>query len=67
VITKDGQKRVLLVNKRDRLFQVTIAGMSGGQQVYVDQNSGFGPVASAKVSSDTLTLNGYSVSAVTLP
>jgi hypothetical protein len=57
----------LLVNKRDRPFQVTIPGISGGQQAFVDQISGFGPVGSAKLSSDTITLNGFSVSAVTLP
>ena len=67
VVTKSGKKRILLVNKRNRPFQVTIAGMSGGQQVFVDQNSGFGPVGSAKVASDTITLNGFSVTAVTLP
>jgi hypothetical protein len=67
VITKDGKKRILLVNKRDRPFQVTIPGISGGQQAFVDQISGFGPVGSAKVASDTITLNGFSVSAVTLP
>ena len=65
VVTKDGKKRILLVNKRDRPFQVTIPGISGGQQVYVDQTSGFGPVGSAKVASDTDTLNGFSVTAVT--
>ena len=67
VITKSGKKRILLVNKRDRPFQVTIAGISGGQQVYVDEVSGFSPPATAKLSSDTLTLTGYSVTAVTLP
>jgi hypothetical protein len=67
VVTKDGKKRILLVNKRDRPFQVTISGISGGQLVYVDQISGFGPPATAKVSSDTLTLTGYSVAAITLP
>ena len=67
VITKDGKKRILLVNKRDRPFQVTIPGISSGQQVYVDEVSGFSPPATAKLSSDTLTLTGYSVTAVTLP
>ena len=67
VVTKDGKKRILLVNKRDRPFQVTVPGISGGQLVYVDQISGFSPPATAKVSSDTLTLTGYSVAAITLP
>ena len=67
VITKNDKKRVLLVNKRDRPFQVTIPGARGGQQAYVDQITGYGPVASASLDSDSLTLNGYSVTAVTLP
>jgi hypothetical protein len=67
VIGKDGKKRVLLVNKRGRPFQVTIPGAGGGQQAYVDQVTGYGPVVSARLDSDSLTLNGYSVTAVTLP
>ena len=67
VITKNDKKRVLLVNKRDRPFQVTIPGARGGQQAYVDQITGYGPVASASLDSDSLILNGYSVTAVTLP
>jgi hypothetical protein len=67
VVTKDGKKRVLLVNKRDRPMKVGIAGCSGGTQVYADQTTGFQPPAATRLISDDVTLNGYSVSAVTLP
>jgi len=67
VITKDGKKRLLLVNKRDRSMKVSIPGASGGEQIYADQTTGFQPPAKTKLNSDEITLNGYSVAAVTLP
>jgi len=66
-VTQDGKHRVLLVNKRDRKFDVTVAGASGGQVDYVDQTTGFQPPASAKLSSDAVKLAGFSVAVVTLP
>ncbi len=65
--THDGKRRVLLVNKRDRAFEVSIAGASGGQLDYVDQTTGFQPSATAKLTADTVKLGGYSVAVVTLP
>jgi hypothetical protein len=66
-VTRDGKHRVLLVNKRDRTFDVSVVGASGGQVDYVDQTTGFQPPASAKLSSDTVKLAGFSVAVVTLP
>jgi len=65
--TQGGKKRVLLVNKRDRPFEVSIVGASGGQLDYVDQTTGFQPPAGAKLIADTVGLAGYSVTVVTLP
>ena len=67
VVTPQGKHRVLLVNKRDRPCEVTIAGAAGGQEEYVDQNTGLKPPASAKLEGDKVTLNGFSVAVVTLP
>ena len=67
VVTKDGKKRILLVNKSDRAMKVNIPGASSGEQTYADQTTGSKPPATMKLSSDVVTLNGYSVSAVTLP
>jgi len=67
VVTRDGRRRVLLVNKRDHSFDVSIPGASGGQQEYVDQTTAFQPPASQKLTGDKVTLNGFSVMAVTLP
>ena len=65
--TRDGKKRVLLINKRDRAFDVSVAGATGGQVEYVDQTTGFHPPGTAKLSTDTLKLGGFSVAVVTLP
>ena len=65
--TKDGKKRVLLVNKRDRTFAITVASATGGRVNYVDQTTSFHPPAMMKLTSDTLKLGGYSVAVVTLP
>lgn len=67
VITKDGKKRILLVNKRDRARKVNIPGAGRGEQTYTDQTTGSKPPVTLKLSSDDVTLNGYSVSAVTFP
>jgi hypothetical protein len=66
-VTRDGKHRVLLVNKRDRKFDVAVTGASGGQLEFVDQTTGFQPPAMTKLSSDTTSLGGYSVAVVTLP
>ncbi|MGA8441686.1 MAG: hypothetical protein WB714_25925, partial [Candidatus Sulfotelmatobacter sp.] len=65
--SRDGKRRVLLVNKRNRSFEVSIPGASGGQVDYVDQTTAFQPPASAKLTSDTVKLHGYAVAVVTVP
>src|SRR6202158_3791700 len=64
VVKPDGKRRILLVNKRDRQFDVAIPGATGGQEDYVDQTTGFDPPGSAKLASEKITLNGLSVAVV---
>jgi len=64
---QDGKKRVLLVNKRNRPFDVTVTGATGGRLDYVDQTTNFQPPSMMKLSADTVKLGGYSVAVVTLP
>jgi hypothetical protein len=66
-VTHDGKRRVLLVNKRDRTFDVAVTAANGGRVDYVDQTTAFNPPAHAQLSSDTVKLGGFSVSVVTLP
>ncbi len=65
--TQDGKRRVLLVNKRDRPFQISISNARGGKVELVDQTTAFQPPASSKLDSDDIRLAGFSVAAVTLP
>ena len=67
VVTKQGRKRLLLVNKRDRPFEVSIAGANGGEVVFVDQTTAMSPPVSTRLDSDKLKLSGFEVAVVTLP
>ncbi|PYX35133.1 MAG: hypothetical protein DMG81_18655 [Acidobacteria bacterium] len=67
VITKNGKKRVLLVNKSQNAMDVQLAGASGGQLEYADRTTGFDPAKKTYVNSDKISLNGFSVAVTTLP
>ncbi len=67
VITKDGKKRLLLVNKSQNAMDVQFAGAKGAQIEYVDQATGFDKPKKARLDSEEATLNGFSVAVVTLP
>ena len=67
VVKADGKRRILLVNKRNSRSMLRYLAQPEDQEDYVDQTTAFDPPASAKLTSDTLTLNGLSVAVVTLP
>jgi hypothetical protein len=65
-ITREGKRRILLVNKRDHPIEVSLAGVAGGYVQMVDQTT----TASAEIrkqSSDSITLPGWAVAVVGLP
>jgi hypothetical protein len=64
--TGDGRRKVLLVNKRERAFDVTIPGAEGAQVQLVDQTTGFQPPASNTNQGNRITLRGFAVAVVTL-
>ena len=66
-VTKGGKRKILLVNKRNHDLAVAIPGASGGHVDYVDVTSGWQPPATAKLTSESVTLHGFSVAVVTLP
>jgi hypothetical protein len=66
-VTRNGKRRLLLVNKRNRSFAVAVTGEAGGKVDYVDQTTGFKPPATAQLRGDRFTLEGFSVAVVTLP
>jgi hypothetical protein len=67
VVTKTGKRKILLVNKRDRNLELSMAGAADGRFDYVDVTTGFQPAASTKLSSDRLMIHGFSVGVVTFP
>ena len=67
VVAKTGQHRLLLINKRDRDLEVSIAGAGNSNIETVDTTTGFQPPASAKLDSDHLTLHPFSVAVLTSP
>ena len=66
-VTRDGKRKLLLVNQRDRDFDVSIAGSNGAEVMYVDQTTGFQPPATSHMNAEQITLRGLAVAVVTLP
>ena len=67
VVTRNGKRRVLLINKRNRQIELSIPGAANGQEEFVDVTTGFQQPSSANLSSDKITLRGFAVAAVTFP
>jgi len=66
-LTRDGRRKILLINQRDRMAEFSLPGATGAQEQYVDQTTAFQPPATAQLSGDTITLRGLGVAVVTLP
>ena len=66
-ITPQGKKKVLVVNKRDRVAQLLLPGATRARMEVVDQGTGFNPPSSSELTSEHLTLGGLAVAVVTLP
>ena len=64
-MTPQGKKKLLLVNKRDRTFQLSLAGVAHARMEVADQSTGVNPPASSEMTSGVLTLPGLAVSVVT--
>jgi hypothetical protein len=63
-LCRDNQRRLLLVNRRNREIEITVPQAGGASIQYVDQTTGFQPPASAKLAGDTVRLGGYAVAVV---
>ncbi|MGE5645373.1 MAG: glycosyl hydrolase family 39 [Acidobacteriota bacterium] len=61
--TRDGKRKVLLINKRDREIEVEIAGELAA---IVDQTTKGDPARIERLAGEPLTLPGYAVAVVTL-
>jgi hypothetical protein len=65
VVTKQGKHKLLLVNRRNQNFDLSVHGAAEGQLDFVDVTTGFRPPASTKLTSDTLTIHAFSVAVLT--
>jgi hypothetical protein len=61
-----GKRKVLLANKRAWPSEVTIAGIKGSAEQHVDEKTNFNPAVSQTLESDSVVLQGFAVSIVTL-
>jgi len=65
-IGTDGQRKVLLVNRRNRPFAISLAGAAGATFESVDQVSNSKAPATARLTGDTFNLPGFAVGVVSL-
>ena len=63
-VTRENQRRLLLVNRRNREIEITVPQAGGATIGFVDQTTGFQPPASARLAGETVRLGGYSVTVV---
>jgi hypothetical protein len=66
-VTPAGERKILLLSKRNRSCQVSIPGAAGSQVHFVDQTTKFEPPASTQLADATLELRGFGVAVVVLP
>jgi hypothetical protein len=65
-VTAEGKHKFLLLNKRNRAFNVMLPDADGAQVQTVDQTTNFQPPASSTLTGNQITLGGFGVAAVTL-
>jgi hypothetical protein len=66
-VSASGEKKMLLVNKRNQDAVVHLAGLAGAMEEHVDVRTGGGAIARGRVDADQLALGPFGVSVVTLP
>jgi len=66
-VTPQGERKLLLINKRNRPFEVSIPEAQSSDVTYVDQTTAFQPPATAQLSEGRLPLSGFEVAVVKLP
>ncbi len=66
-LTRDGKRKVLLVNRRNRNIEVTFSDINGAEVTRVDQTTNFSQPATEKISGEKLALGGFAVAIITLP
>ncbi|MGA7687154.1 MAG: glycosyl hydrolase family 39 [Terriglobales bacterium] len=65
-VTREGKKKLLIVNKRDRVTRVLVPGAIHSRMEIVDQGTGFNAPLPSELTSEYLTLPDFAVAVVTL-
>lgn len=65
-VTPSGERKLLLVNKRDREFEINLAEAGGANIEMIDLTTGSNPPASESVTGSSFKLGGFGVAVVTL-
>ena len=63
-LSRGNQRRLLLVNRRNRDIEVAVAGAAGATMRFVDQTTEFQPPSSTTLKQEVVRLGGYSVAVV---
>ena len=66
-VTRTGEHKLLLVNQRDRTFDLSISGQGYAEVKCVDQISGSQPPATSHLKADQFSLRGLAVAVVGSP
>jgi len=66
-VTREGKPRVLIVNKRNRELEVSLAGAKGAEMLVVDQTTAFDPPAHSILQSEIVRVGGLGVAVISLP
>jgi hypothetical protein len=65
-VSASGEQKLLIVNKRDREFEINLPGAAGGKIEVIDQTTGSKPPSPAAVRGSAFKLGGFGVAVVTL-
>ncbi|HEV2350178.1 MAG TPA: glycosyl hydrolase family 39 [Terriglobia bacterium] len=65
-VTRAGTRKILLLSKRNRTFEITLPASDGARLDVVDQTTGTQPPATSSVKDGKITLGGFAVAIVTL-
>jgi len=65
-VSPSGERKILLVNKREREFDVSLPGAEGAKLDMIDLATGSNPPVSSRLAGSSFKLGGFGVAAVTL-
>lgn len=65
-VTRDGKRKILLINKRNLPAQLALPGAGGSHEEYVNQETGFRGIGEATLVGDQMALSALEVAVITL-